>query len=79
MSSGGAVEHIGLQHAIKISPIQFNPMVGKDMTVVFQIVANFLGIFVFQPRFQFFQNIFPVQLIGGPIVLVHNWYVIGFV
>jgi hypothetical protein len=56
-------QHIALQHGVVGIALHFNAVVGKDMAVVFDVLAQLFRCRVFQPRFEFGENFFAVQLL----------------
>ncbi len=55
-------EHIGLKQRVMHDAAQFNAMIGEDMAVVFQMLADFRFDRIFQPRLQFRQHMLARQL-----------------
>ena len=55
-------QYIGFKQSIMLDPLEVNVVIGENMTVIFQILANFLFAGIFKPVFQFSQNIINGQL-----------------
>ena len=56
------VEHIGFEQGIMHHALERNAVIGKHMTIVFQMLADFVLIGIFQPRLEFRQNGIQIQL-----------------
>ena len=56
------VEHIGFEQRVVYHAVERNAVIGKHMAVVFQMLADFVLIGIFQPRLEFRQNGIQIQL-----------------
>ena len=66
------LQHVALQHGVVCVALHFDAVVGEDVAVVFEMLAQLLFRRVFQPRFELGQHLVARQLRGRTWVVVRE-------
>ena len=75
MTANNAIEDVGLKHGVEGDTAQFDAVIFQHAAIVFQVLAHFEKLFIFQQRFQQFQRAVARDLIRRIKVVMGNRYI----